>query len=206
MRPTIKIKEGQKIGNLETIFPIKEQSGNRPRIKWVCICSCGVIKSIDIYALAYNKTFSCGCYAKRINTKHGCHNNYTYQSWANMLRRCRNKSAPGAENYIGRGIIVCERWLQFENFLADMGDRPEGKSLDRINNNGNYEPGNCRWASQKEQMDNTRRNRLLTYNGETKNLTEWARIRNLNVATIYRRLHKRWDMEKVLRIKQLKTC
>jgi hypothetical protein len=103
------------------------------------------------------------------------------------------------DNYGGRGITVCERWLSFENFYEDMGDRPEGMTLDRHPDfNGNYEPGNCRWATDTEQHNNTRANRVISHNGETKTLTQWARSLGIEPGTLKERIRKGWSIEEAL--------
>jgi len=99
----------------------------------------------------------------------------SYRPWVSMRRRCLNPRTKSFKYYGGRGITICGRWQSFRNFLADMGERPGGMTLERINNNGNYEPDNCRWATANEQQRNKRSNRLLTFQGETKTLTEWSR-------------------------------
>ena len=111
-----------------------------------------------------------------------------------MINRCYDKNVPCYANYGGRGISVCDRWREsFENFHADMGDRPEGMTLERMDNNGNYEPGNCRWATMKEQAHNKRNNRFLTAKGETMLMVEWARRLGCNPAAIIARLHTGMD-------------
>ena len=107
---------------------------------------------------------------------HGYSHTNIYQVWTHMLYRCRNPRAKQYPDYGGRGITVCERWMLFENFLADMGERPKGLSLDRLNNDGNYEPGNCRWATNIQQMRNRRTTRFLEIDGEIKTLIEWCSI------------------------------
>jgi len=115
-------------------------------------------------------------------------------SWRSMVNRCYNSHTEEYKNYGGRGITVCSRWREsFENFLADMGERPEGMTLDRADNNGNYEPGNCRWATVTEQAHNRRNNRFLTANGETMTMAEWARRLGCNPAAILARLSTGMD-------------
>jgi hypothetical protein len=108
---------------------------------------------------------------------HGMSATQTYRAWQNMRARCECQSNPGYPDYGARGIRVCERWSRsFEAFLADMGEKPEGHSLDRINNNSDYEPSNCRWASRTTQQRNRRTCRMLTINGEARALSEWCEI------------------------------
>jgi hypothetical protein len=116
-----------------------------------------------------------------------------------MRTRCTNPNVPNYKDYGGRGIAVCERWRSFEAFLADMGPRPGlGYSIERINNDGDYEPGNCRWADRAQQSNNRRNNRLLTWNGETKTLAEWSRTTGLDYAALLARLNRGWSVERAL--------
>lgn len=115
-----------------------------------------------------------------------------YSTWCAMKNRCKNATHAQYPQYGGRGIYVCDRWLNsFENFLADMGPRLGG-SIDRIDNDGPYEPGNCRWASRSEQARNKRSSRRLTANGETRSMAEWAELSGLKLKTIHRRLEQGW--------------
>ncbi len=120
--------------------------------------------------------------------KHGYYGTPTYQSWKAMKRRIKDPN--DAHIYRDRGIVICERWNSFENFLADMGERPEGTTLDRINNDGNYEPSNCRWASSSQQNKNQKRSVLLTAFGKTQNLVDWAREYGLPKETLWKRVRK----------------
>lgn len=123
-----------------------------------------------------------------------------YQLWFDMLRRCNDATRSDFHLYGGRGIKVCERWKSFVNFFADMGDKPDGASLDRFpDNNGNYEPGNCRWASAEEQARNTRANRQITYDGRTQPLAAWAEEMCVGSAVIAARLDVLgWSVERAL--------
>lgn len=122
-----------------------------------------------------------------------------FYTWASMLRRCTYSWDQAYPSYGGRGIKVCDRWRKsFYSFIEDMGEKPAGMTLDRIDNNGNYEPGNCRWATAKTQTRNRRNTRRLTYGGETRSLTEWAETKGISIATIRSRLRWGWSDEAAL--------
>jgi hypothetical protein len=127
--------------------------------KWLCVCDCGARVVVRGYRLRGGNTKSCGCWRRIRATKHGMHGSREYNSWRGMKDRCSNPNHVFYKYYGGKGITVCEEWLSFEGFFADMGTCPPGCSLDRINPNGNYEPGNCRWAPKKLQNQNQRRAR-----------------------------------------------
>lgn len=132
------------------------------------------------------------------NTRHGMRRTAEYRVWSNMLNRCQSPKCQMWHRYGGRGISVCERWLRFENFFADMGPRPIGASLDRINNDGNYEPGNCRWATNVQQGSNTSQNRWIECNGETRTISQWAMVVGLTRLTIHKRLQRGWPVRRAL--------
>lgn len=120
-----------------------------------------------------------------------------YKTWVWMKSRCQNMKAGNYKYYGGRGITVCARWSVFDNFLHDMGKKPEGMSLDRIDNDGNYHPDNCRWATQQEQTRNTRMSKFLTYKGETKNISQWSQETGISTYCINTRLLKGLSLDEV---------
>lgn len=130
---------------------------------------------------------------------HGDSGTTEYRTYSAMLARCYNPNVRNYESYGGRGITVCERWLHsFENFLADIGRRPPGLSLDRINNDGNYGPENCRWATLREQNQNTRTNKFLTFKGETLPQVEWERRMGLSRGLLCARIADGWSVERAI--------
>ncbi len=174
---------------------------------WFCKCECGNIIKTQSGGLKNGHTNSCGCFhiqrTKESGTKHGYSSRDCrtpiYSSWCNMLSRCRNENTPKYHNYGGRGIKVCERWEKFENFIEDMGNRPRGTTIERINNNGNYEPSNCRWATRKEQDNNRRDNHLLEFGGKTQTLSQWAEEIGMKPTTLSARINDySWPIEKAL--------
>lgn len=176
---------------------------------WFCECDCGNVVKIYNGSLSSGATTSCGCYNTELiiqrRFKHGATSggiSPTYRSWTKLKHRCFNRNNIGYQDYGGRGITVCDRWKDsFENFLEDMGERPEGTSIDRIDNDGNYEPGNCRWATKKEQANNKRSNRYLTHDGKTLNLAQWSKKINISVSALYYRAFvKKWPTDDVLTV------
>lgn len=172
--------------------------------RWWVRCDCGAEKAVCQSELRSGKTKSCGCLRRQIQISANMTHGYNrarkpapiYRTWCLMLGRCRNKKLPEFKNYGGRGIKVCDRWHRFENFLADMGEKPGGLTLDRIDNNGDYEPGNCRWATRKQQTRNTRRNLMLTYAGKTMCLADWASELGINRGTLWSRIKMGWSLER----------
>jgi hypothetical protein len=163
----------------------------------VFLCDCGTSKEILVQAVKSGNTKSCGCLKQELKSKpkyvnHGMCGTPTYYSWTAMLSRCLYA---GKQHYHGKGIKICQRWRKFENFLADMGERPRGMTLDRIDPNGNYEPSNCRWATHKDQCSNRTNNAWLTLNGERHTVQQWADITNIPHATIHMRLKRGWSVK-----------
>jgi hypothetical protein len=166
--------------------------GREPLIE--CLCACGLVVVRCWQHLRKGLTTSCGCFrsetAAAQMTKHGDATSPTYICWRAMLERCTNANHPDYHLYGGRGILVCERWREsFAHFRDDMGERPSSRhSIDREEANGNYEPGNCRWATPTEQGRNKRNTIMLKFNGETLPLVEWAERYGIGHHTIRARL------------------
>jgi hypothetical protein len=130
--------------------------------------------------------------------RHGLTHTPTYTCWVNMRRRCYHTPDKSFPDYGGRGIVVCERWHVFDNFIADMGVRPDAHSLERRDNNGNYSPENCRWATKLDQANNTRANRLHVFDGRAQTVEQWARERNSSAQAIRHRLRRGWSISEAL--------
>lgn len=200
-----KIKDitGEKFGKL---FVLSFSYTENKRAFWNCECECGKVKAIRSHDLLAGKVNSCGCLkveqARQRNYKHG-HSvrgakTRAWDIWRGMTERCRNPNHASWSNYGGRGIKVCRRWLEFSNFLADMGEPEKGFFLDRINKDGDYCPQNCRWANKDTQARNTSRNILLTYSGKTQCLTDWAKEYGIIRGAIEHRLKRGWSIEEAL--------
>lgn len=156
---------GQRFGRL-LVIEYSHRSNNVAQ--WHCLCDCGTETVVGLSQLRSGKTRSCGCLRRDVttarNTKHGLKprqgRTVTYYSWANMIRRTTSPDHPRYADWGGRGIKVCDRWRDYANFLADMGEKPPGMTLDRIDNDGDYETVNCRWATHHEQMSHKRDTKL----------------------------------------------
>ncbi len=201
-----KIKEmiGKKFGLFFVLARGNNDKSGKP--KWICVCDCGTFKAVGGTSLRVGHSTNCGCvriqknmvHISTLTKTHGMRNTRTYSIWRGMLNRCNNPNATGYHLYGGRGIAVCELWSKFENFYADMGEAPRGLTIDRINSDENYEPGNCRWATMKEQENNRRNNVKITYCGETRSVGDWASILGVDRGPIYRRLARGWSVEDAL--------
>lgn len=169
---------------------------------WDCMCDCGTRTIVAVTNLT-RSTRSCGCLGRDITSlRSGTHrmiHSPEYSVWGGMFTRCNNPNSDGYKDYGGRGIIVCERWGKFENFFEDMGKRPSAShTIERRDNNGNYEPGNCHWATPKDQARNRRNNRLISLNGKTMCISAWGEAVGMSSAAILRRLKDGWSEEEAI--------
>lgn len=193
---------GQIFHNL-TVISFVERKNNSTI--WLCSCRCKKSKQIMVSSasLKSGNTKSCGCLKIEkcviTHTKHGLTESKEYKIWCGIKRRCYNKKYMGYKNYGGRGIKMCDRWLEsFEYFYEDMGPRPsDSHSIDRIDNDGDYSKENCRWTTREEQNNNTSRNIYLTYNNVTKTISQWAKELNISSSTIKYRINKGWPVETI---------
>lgn len=182
------------------------RNGTRRMRQWECLCDCGNKSVVVGQALCSGNTKSCGCLDRdaRIvrNTKHGHakrgKRSSMYKIWRSMLERCTMPACKDYPNWGGRGITVCSEWREFETFLADMGVRPVGMTLDRRDNDKGYSKENCRWATSREQCNNKRNNHTLTYGGDTHTITEWARLTGLGKEVLRYRIASGWSVQDAL--------
>lgn len=181
---------GQRFGMLLVLSVARRRDGRA----WRCRCDCGRETTVPTGKLSSGTTASCGC-----RGQHGMTGTPTWNSWAAMWERCTRAAHPAFPRYGGRGIAVCQQWKDFRNFLADMGERPDGKTLDRFpNKDGNYEPGNCRWATPREQSLNTALNHHNSALGTTMTVVEWAERSGLKKSTIRERLRHGWTPDEAV--------
>lgn len=196
--------KGTRYGKLTIISPTNKRSGGN--IIYKCICDCGK----ECYVSSGNlgkSTNSCGCLAEVNKIKHNKSQTKLYDVWTNMKQRCNNPKNPRYKNYGGRGIKICDEWNDFNNFYtwANQNGYDEALNinkkqctLDRIDVNGDYEPSNCRWISNKEQQNNKTDTVFYEYNGERHTISEWADLYNLPLGNLKSRISKGWDIKKIL--------
>lgn len=165
---------------------------------YVCRCVCGTEREVFGNNLVRGVSTNCGCISVRGNHSHGQTHTKIYRIWATMVQRCTNSRHKDFHKYGGRGIRVCDQWLVFERFFEDMGHKPDGLSLDRIDNNGIYEPGNCRWSAPKQQCRNTRKNRIVEHDNKKVTVAEWAETLGVPEARIRDRLRYGWSVKDAL--------
>lgn len=170
------------------------------KVLWHCMCDCGNTTSVPSGSLVNGNSKSCGCLRIEAITSHGASYTPEYNILSQIKQRCNNSNAEWYSSYGGRGITICDRWNDsFENFIADMGYRPsDDLSIERINNDGNYEPGNCKWGTGTEQQNNRRNNVIVNYKGKNYTLTEICKELNVLYATVQTRLSRGWSIEEAL--------
>ncbi len=191
---------GQRFGRLSVV---KYAGTRKGQALWRCDCECGVAAFTTTASLKSGKTQSCGCLMRerlsQSRLTHGLTKSPEYKSWSEMRQRCNNANNSRYADWGGRGIRVCEAWSTFGTFLNDMGRKPgPNYSIDRIDNDGDYCPSNCRWATKREQNRNTRRNRMVTFRGQTKSLSEWSDVVGISMATLWARLKVGVSTERAL--------
>jgi hypothetical protein len=188
------IAAGDQFGRL-TVLADKGMC-KRQRI-YECGCTCGSVVDVGSRLLKTGRTKSCGCLrretTREVHTKHGRTGSGEHNSWLQMMKRCTDPSSHLWKHYGGRGIKVCERWKEAKNFMEDMGPRPAGHSIERIDVDRDYELANCKWATQAEQALNTRRTVRLTVDGHTKTALEWSQISGVPVENIRERHKRGWN-------------
>lgn len=192
---------GEKHGRLTVTAVLGRDAASKMVLRFRCDCG----NSIDARYnnVAQGTTRSCGCLGREVAAArfrtHGLSGDPVFQCWVDMNKRCYNPAMPCFEHYGGRGITVCDRWRDSpKNFIADMGPRPPGYTLERLDNERGYSPDNCEWRPMVDQQNNKRTNRLLTYAGKTQTVSQWARALGLPKGTLSHRLRSGWPLERAL--------
>lgn len=191
---------GQRFGRLIATRPVMLGTGHS---KWLCVCDCGKLTEVRSNHLRTGAIQSCGCFQREATSaatsSHRMTRTPTYVAWQGMKARCQNARRKDWHLYGGRGIKVCERWEDFALFLEDMGERPPGMTLDRVDANGNYTPDNCRWATPSDQARNRRCNVVIEHQGQRRTMAEWCELKGIAQSTLWNRLNRLgWPVERAL--------
>lgn len=186
---------GSRFGSLVIVDRAKHATSRG--VHYQCKCDCGEMRMYRVRDLKAGEIISCGC-SKR-NRPKGRRKTSLYRTWINMVRRCKPEHADQYPTYAGRGITVCDHWLKFDNFARDVGERPSPKhSIGRIDNDKGYEPGNVRWETKEQQVNNRIANRVIEFGGKTLNVTQWAAETGLDPRTLTFRLNNWGDVGRAL--------
>lgn len=201
---------GMKFGRW-SVVGLDDTRSSSGKTKWICVCACGTKRSVVGSNLLRGISGSCGCLLSEVTTirnkKHGMSHTKEYRAWQSMFTRTSTLASDtnNIRNYSMRGIGICSRWNSFENFYEDMGDRPSGRhSIDRIDNNGEYSPDNCRWATPTQQMNNTRQNVRIELDGITMTLKQWADHLGVSYRLVYCRFRRGWTAKDALYVPKKK--
>lgn len=200
LHPYVKDISNQRFGRWVVIAYSHSPKTGRRGAHWRCRCDCGTERAMHGAALRNGTSRSCGCGNRIEHTTHGLFGTPTYRTWNSMRTRCENSKHPSFADYGAKGITVCERWKAFANFVADMGERPAGTTLDRYPNlEGNYEPGNCRWATAREQQSNKRGTVRYSFAGEQLTLPEIAERAGVKYPKLKQRVRRfGWSVERAV--------
>ena len=195
--PKRKIEAGERFGKWQVLEKVRRRPVG---LYYQCQCDCGTKRFVWGLRLQRGLSRSCGCVRKESSHGHAYRGKMTpeYRAWQSMLSRCRNENDRRFAQYGGRGIKVCRRWEKFEHFLQDMGRRPRGKRLGRLNVNKGYSPNNCDWVSLRESMNNRTDSTLISFRGKRQSIAQWARQLDINPATLSSRLRRGWPKAKAL--------
>lgn len=216
---SVKDRIGQRIGKLVVIergpnkIETAKSGKTSVRACWVCLCDCGniIVASGHNLNKALNNpdstagTRSCGCLMGKGGLKHGLATTKEYGAWRNIVQRCLNPNNTHYADYGGRGIKICDKWLTFEGFLDDMGRRPEGMTIDRIDNELGYYKENCRWVNMEVQGNNRRTNVKLEFDGKIMTISQWAREKGLSKGALKSRIERGWTIERALTTPPMKN-